>query len=570
MHRTRDLLPLEFRILYRQFFLRVIDLEALSVHADIPRFLGQFASVLVFISLIGALGLLFSADRLATNEYLEFVWRGEQNLISGTMLLVGLIAIVGWDSTFPDRRDVMVLSALPIAPRTILFAKIAASTSLLALAVLTLNFATGVAWPLFIGFHHQSSWGLFQAMAAYWLTMIAVSLFLYCSVLTIQGLTSLILPRRVFLVLSAFLQITCFCAFLAVYFLQPTITSSAKIGIAENHWVTWSPSFWFFAFFNQLNGSLPLGLSGMAQRAWIGLALAVTAAVVSLVFCYVKTMRQTLEQPDLVPGAHGLYWTPRFGNPLQTAVALFTFRSIVRSRQHRLAFALYAALILSIALPFLRIELSNQAPLPLTPDFLAATLTIVSLAVLGLRGIFSLPISLTANWMLQTTHLSATEKYVAATRSTLLLLAVAPSWAIAAFLSIRLRPLYDVAIHLVVLALVGWLFAEMGLINFYKVPFTCSWLPGKVHVLVLFGCSLVLLVVFGLTGSELELPALGSLNRTVFMVLLLAAVCFGLWLFNNRRARLAKLHFEEFAPEVITTLGIGLLPQQPHSSAMPR
>jgi len=219
MRKLRDLLPLEFRILYRQFFLRVIDLEALSVHADIPRFLGQFASVLVFTSLIGALGLLFSVDRLAANEYLEFAWRGEQNLISGTMLLVGLVAIVGWDSTFPDRRDVMVLSPLPIAPSTILFAKIAASTSLLGLAVVTLNFASGIAWPLFIGAHHQSGWGVFQALGAYCLTMIGIGVFLYCFVLAIQGLTRLIFPRRAFLVLSAFLQIACFCALLAVYFL---------------------------------------------------------------------------------------------------------------------------------------------------------------------------------------------------------------------------------------------------------------------------------------------------------------------------------------------------------------
>jgi hypothetical protein len=115
--------PLQFRILYRQFLLRVIDLEALSVQADIPRFLGQFASVLILISLSSALGLLMSHDAMtATPESaLTFAWRGEQALISGMMLVAGLLAVVSWDSTFPDRRDVMVLSPLPIAPRTILF-----------------------------------------------------------------------------------------------------------------------------------------------------------------------------------------------------------------------------------------------------------------------------------------------------------------------------------------------------------------------------------------------------------------------------------------------------------------
>ncbi len=34
-------LPLQFRLLHRQFLLRVVDLEALSIEADIPRFLGQ-------------------------------------------------------------------------------------------------------------------------------------------------------------------------------------------------------------------------------------------------------------------------------------------------------------------------------------------------------------------------------------------------------------------------------------------------------------------------------------------------------------------------------------------------
>ena len=44
-------MPMHFRVLYRQFLLRVIDLESLSIEADIPRFLGQFAGILLFFSL---------------------------------------------------------------------------------------------------------------------------------------------------------------------------------------------------------------------------------------------------------------------------------------------------------------------------------------------------------------------------------------------------------------------------------------------------------------------------------------------------------------------------------------
>ena len=50
-------LPLDFRVLFRQFFLRVIDLEALSIEADVERFLGQFAGVLIMLSLVHSLVL---------------------------------------------------------------------------------------------------------------------------------------------------------------------------------------------------------------------------------------------------------------------------------------------------------------------------------------------------------------------------------------------------------------------------------------------------------------------------------------------------------------------------------
>ena len=218
MRKLVELVPLQSRILYRQFLLRVIDLEALSVQADIPRFLGQFASVLILISLSSAVGLLMSHDAITVTPEAElnFAWRGEQALISGMMLVAGLLAVVSWDSTFPDRRDVMVLSPLPVTPRTILFAKVAATGALLGLAVLTLNFATGIAWPLFIGTQHATSWGFFQSFAAYWFTIVSASTFVFGSVLTVQGFTALLLPRRLFLRLSAILQIAALDSFSGV------------------------------------------------------------------------------------------------------------------------------------------------------------------------------------------------------------------------------------------------------------------------------------------------------------------------------------------------------------------
>ena len=52
-------------------------------------------------------------------------------MIATTMLVVGLFAVLSWESTFPDRRDVLVLSPLPVRARTLFLAKVAAVGSAL-------------------------------------------------------------------------------------------------------------------------------------------------------------------------------------------------------------------------------------------------------------------------------------------------------------------------------------------------------------------------------------------------------------------------------------------------------
>ena len=251
--------------------LRVIDLEALSIEADIPRFLGQFAGVLIMLSIIHAfrIYLFLGAE----------TWQIEQYLIATTMLAAGLIIVVSWDATFPDRRDVMVLSPLPIAPHTILIAKVGTSCAVLGLAILALNGFSGLVCPLLLGAQHGTVYGLLQSFAAYWFTMFAAVAFLYSFVLAWQGFTALLLPRRLFLRLSAVLQLAAFGLFLGVYFMQGTMATSAAMAAPENQQIlAWSPSFWYFALFNQLNGSLPAELGWLARRAWIGLGGAVSGA----------------------------------------------------------------------------------------------------------------------------------------------------------------------------------------------------------------------------------------------------------------------------------------------------
>jgi hypothetical protein len=540
-------LPPDYRILFRQFLLRVVDFDALSIQADVAGYLGQFAGVLMMFSLIHVFFILIVFGTAP--------WYVEHYLIATMMLAAGLIAVITWDAIFPDLRDAMVLSPLPIAPHTILLAKVTSSGAMMGLAILTLNFASSLMLSVLTGAMHGSHWGFLQSLAAYWFTMAAASGFLYCSILTVQGFAALFFPRRIFLRLSAILQLAAFGIFLGVYFLQPSIETPAGLAAHHNQWLlACSPDFWFFALFNQLNGSLPSALTWLAWRAWIGLSLAVSGAAASLFLCYLRTTKKIVEEPDLVPGAGGAHAAPHLGNALQTALTLFSVRSLWRSRQHRVAFAFFLAVVFAIALSWLRGELSGATPGSIPDGFILSTFIMMSVAVFALRSVFSLPISLTANWVLRTTQLSPSEKYIAVTRRMLLCFSVVPVWLISACLSFSFRPWHQVAAHLAVLALLGWILAEINLIGFYKVPFTCSYLPGKSNIQFVFWGFFIFIITVALPAAEFELRSLNDPFRFGCMMFALSGAAIWLWAFNRRRAITAILYFEELPTEFITTL----------------
>ena len=551
--RLVERLPLQFRVLYRQFLLRVVDLESLSIEADLTTLLGQMAGILILYSVLTTMGLLIAVGRLQTAgaDATALLWKTQHNFLSVTMLVAGLMAVISWDNIFPDRRDVMILAPLPVRSPTILLAKLAAAGAVLLVAILSLNLAIGVALSLVEG----GIPGFPRNFAAYWLTTLAAAIFVYGSVLVVQGFMALLLPRRWFLRLSSLTQLAAFAYFLAGYFLEPPVfTPAITTAWASQGWLNPWPSFWFLAMLQQLNGHLPALLDGLARRAWVGLAIVICAAAVSLLLCYLRTMKKTVEEPDLMPGRRA--WPLPFGNRLSTAIVGFSIRSLARSKQHRVVYAFFLSVAFAIAVTTLRAELQAGARRPLTTDFMMPTFVMMCLAVVGLRSIFSLPVSLHANWVLQLTQLRSSEKYIAATRRALLVMAVLPVWIVAALLSLGYRPWPQIAAHLVVLALVGTILADLTLIGVSKIPFACSYLPGKSNIQFLFWGFAVIFVPIAMQFAICEQRAIQHPGSCAVMLGILVAIAAGIWTFNRHQSKSAVLYYEELPAVVITTLGL--------------
>lgn len=560
-----------FRILRRQFLFRVIDLDVLSTSAlgDSSRLLGRFAALLVFLSVSFCLGLLGLNEKdLSAGARLVLALYMEHFLVATTMLAVGIFAVLSWDSIFPDRRDVMVLVPLPVRARTIFLAKASATGVALTLAVTLLNCATGVGWPAafwLLAPENSGLLGLAQSFAAYWFTMFAAGAFIYCGVLAVQGFAAQLMPRRLFLRASGILQMGAFCLFVCTYFLEPSVDRLKALSAPENRGVFVSvPTYWFLALLEQLRGARRPELEPLARRAWIGLTLAGLAAGAAYTLSYIHTMRQIVEEPDIAAGPRGLQWLPRFGGRTETAIGQFVVRTIARSRQHRLIWAFYLGTGLACTILSLQ-ALDAEAQIPGTAShlwgeangpLLAASVMMTVLAVIGLRVAFAFPLEPRANWIFRMVGIDNGWSIASARRRALLLLTVAPVWAVAAVTCLVMWPWGHAAVHLIVLPLLGTILADIALYRFRKIPFTCSYLPGKspVHMIFLGAVGLVLLVT---ESVALEERALHQPRETIVMLVLLVAVAVGVrWRIRLEARSDEELRFEEEAAPAILELGL--------------
>jgi len=419
--------------------------------------------------------------------------------------------------------------------------------------------------PATIGFP-----GVLRSFAAYWFSMLAAGVFVYGAVLGVQGLAAQILSRRLFLRLSGYLQLAAIGVIMGVYFLQPGFGGLDDL-TTDSIWraIHWLPSYWFLALYEQLNGSLHPALQPLARRAWMGLAAVISVAAVTYTVSYWRTLRKIVEEPDIGPGSPHLSWLPRFGTQAQTAIGQFSVRTLGRSKQHRLIVGFYLGIGLAITSLMVKGspgELNN----PWREESVllwAASMLMMVLAAVGTRVAFALPLDLRANWIFRVIGTRAGLETLAASRRALLLLAVAPVWLATAVACIWIPPDLQNAAHLVVLGLLGMIEADLCLLRFRKIPFACSYLPGKsrVHMVILIALCVL---VTGPDTALLERHALRQVGSTLLMLVLLIVA----WVMVRRmtialaRGEEQELRFEEEMSPVVMELGLhrdGVMPIAP-------
>lgn len=112
----------------------------------------------------------------------------------------------------------------------------------------------------------------------------------------------------------------------------------------------------------------------------------------------------------------------------------------------------------------------------------------------------------------------------------------------------------EAAQHLLLLALIGSILADASLKEFRKIPFTCSYLPGKTKSHLVFWFGIIPLVVAIQYAAQWEQRAMASPLVYSGVAGALCAVAFTARKIANASA--GEILFEEFASDELIGLGL--------------
>src|ERR1700691_881279 len=170
----------QFRILYRDFLSRIVDLELIAAGGDAQGLIVRFGSLLAALSFVVAYLMVprYFTTAHSHKQLARFAWNDEDFLISATITVAGLCAVMAWNTVFPDRRDSLILGLIPVRLRTMILARMAAIGSVLGAAIAAINIFTGLTFPfaLSLGFVD----GL-RSLLIWWMVLLAAGVFTFCA-----------------------------------------------------------------------------------------------------------------------------------------------------------------------------------------------------------------------------------------------------------------------------------------------------------------------------------------------------------------------------------------------------
>ena len=554
----------QFTTLVRHFFGRFFDNEFVAKNSDMQ------VTVVKLLALLSSPGMILPCLRYTA--YLDLarspdavrnpmLWSDRTLYFSFSMLVMGAVTVLEWDTLFPDRRDYGTLMVLPIRARTIFLAKVGALTAVSAGVHGVGEFRLGgdVSRGVVTGPGARDCCG--RSRRRWDHAILASSAFAFLFLVALEGVLLNVLSVRWFRRMSAYVQGAMVFVLLWLFCLFPHIAATVAELKAQDSWVLKAfPPLWFLGLNEMFLGTRDAAFLALAHRAEIGLGVVALLAAVAYTVAYRRHVRRTLESTE-GGEATRTAMHERIGRAadriapdrVERAVLAFIGKTMARSGKHRIFLAAYAGAGFALAAQVLSADRNRDVwlSLPLVLGFFVLS---------GMRFIFTIPSELPANWQFRVSDTDRQRSALNGTRTALRWFGVAP-------LFVALAPVYFVLwkpgvalAHLLFSVTISILLIEVLVMEFRKIPFTCSYPPGKANVTLLWIAYWVAFLLYAFAMARLESWMVNRPWRLAPFYLAAAMVLAGFEAWRRRADRVGvALVFDDAADPAVLTLGLGEL-----------
>jgi hypothetical protein len=563
----------QFRELARHFFSRFFDNDLVAVTGDASDMRATVVNILAILAAPGMLLPFLFMTKYTNLQMLPMYVRdlaslGEKEFfLCFSMTVMGLVTVIEWEMLFPDRRDYANLTPLPIRLRTMFGAKIAALLAFLAIFSAVINAFSPVMFPAVVTQRAGLS-AMVVFARCHIVSILAANTFVFFLCVAIQGILMNILGYRLFRRVSPYVQFGLVALLILMFLLSGRIVSELQPGRAINPAVVYAfPPLWFLGLYQtQLGWTNPV-FRELASSARMAAGWTTIGALATYLLSYKRHVTHSLESADefsTVPSAAERFVVralDRFivRDGLQQAAFYFVWKTLTRSRRHKLVFAAYVAVGCALIFEGLAVLVArggNSWMYRPIPELLPPPLILAFFILCGMRHVFAMPAELRANWVFQVSDRGEARRCLAGVKKAMLVLGVVPLFALLLPLYVLFWGWRTAALHILFGVVVSWLLVEALLVNFEKFPFTCSYLPGKANLkvswpLYLFGFTTYVSVFLTLEYWMLQRPI-----RFAWLAAMIVLVHAAMAIYRWRIGHEVALVFDEQPEPLIRTLNL--------------
>ena len=551
-------------LLTRTFFARFFESDLM------PSGLPQVQLVVWSLALLAVPGLLFPVKfalgySMASEKGLSLV---EPMLlhrllfITLTMTAIGLVALVIWDGVFPDRRDARILTSLPVPHRVLVTARLLALSALCGLFLLGVNAGPTLIYGSAVGAY--GGYGMLRGVLAHFVAASLAGVFVFTSLVALQGLVLNVGGRRSADRLSLAMQVMFVVVLLQMIFFLPRMAPVLLRGL-DRGWVQAIPSVWFLGLYDVVGGRPAPGSARLALTALAATGLSTGTAIGFFIGTHGRLSKRALETPPIEgrfkliskSAAAVMRWLG--GHGVGKAAFDFTLRTLGRARSHRLLMATYIGVALAFvgsALVPLVVRIGMEGFHTPTIETLSAPFFLSFFSLLGMRVAMAIPVEPKASWAVRLGEPVQRAAAINGVRRALIVIGVVPSVLLAAATALTLWNVRAALLHAFVVFVMGWLLTELLLMRFPKLPFTCTYFPGNSKIRTLWPLYLIAFTNYTLTTAAFEYAMLRRFSLRPFLIFVIVVGGAILVLTIRRHVnlrRLERFRFEEEDPEAIFT-----------------